>query len=508
MRKLAGSQRSVKIIAVLSLLLSTIVLVSTVPFMFDRAQGQIDDVEDDKGDDDDYNLTELSASYIIFQDGPWTMAKNGTTSKIDFRSLNASETIQAAADAIDGAGGAILIKRGTYIISYPINLHNNTILSGEGGGDRGYNSKTILQANKSIPYMVGATLTQRNYGITIENMRIMCYYNVDRGIYIPYAMYCTIENVFQHGAKIGIELGGPQDGFDSNDVNFIRSCETRGHYDTLYREEGTIGIYLRSNDAYITDCISAFYWTTFKFGGQGSIFFDNNHVNLAGHSGLSVAYGTWYVRISNCDFDNIRGWGLILYHSSYISVSACSFFSIGQQAIKIMGSNDVSVTGSSFNKNGAASNCTYPDISIEENSRFVTISGNTFSRTVGQNGTSHAVWIANTSNNVSVTGNTFSSYLDKAVYVEYPYTDVIIDRNIGYVLHAHGNAKILAGNNSVSVQAGISPYSSIGTVFVAGSSNNTREAWVDGTSEGEFIICVPSSVPEDSDIYWEVWASY
>lgn len=448
-------------------------------------------------------------SYIIFKDGSSFLAKNGSTGAIDFMSHYASEVIQAAADALDGVGGTILIKAGTYNISSPINLHNNTILSGEGGGNRGYDSPTILAANESLDYVVGATLTQRNYGITVENMRIVGYYtSVARGIYIPYAMYCTIKDVFEHGARIGIELGGPTNGFESNDVNFIISCETRGDVLSLYHEPDTVGIYLRSNDAYISDCISGYYYTAYKFGGQGNIFFNENHVNLAGNIGLEVGYGTWYLRITDCEFDTIIGTALMIYQSSHVVVDGCSFFNNQREAIHVMGSSQVTISDSNFNDNGKGINGTYHDIWVDSSSKII-ISGNTFVRSqIANNGTLYAVNIPNNCNNVTVTGNAFTNYVNKPVCVQYPYYDVLIDENQGYVLHAQGTAVMKSGQYYVVVNTGTSPYSFVRYVQVTGSSLETRDLWVDNFAWTTFNIYAPSAVTEDTDIYWEVWGFY
>lgn len=56
--------------------------------------------------------TEQAASYIVWRDGDSYLAKNGTTSRIDFKGTNASDVIQDAANAI-GAGnrsGLIYLK--------------------------------------------------------------------------------------------------------------------------------------------------------------------------------------------------------------------------------------------------------------------------------------------------------------------------------------------------------------------------------------------------------------
>lgn len=55
-----------------------------------------------------------TASYIIYKDGDYTCAKNGTTGRITVRSENASYAIQTAIDSIDT--GIVFITAGTYEI--------------------------------------------------------------------------------------------------------------------------------------------------------------------------------------------------------------------------------------------------------------------------------------------------------------------------------------------------------------------------------------------------------
>lgn len=73
------------------------------------------------------NTSEQTASYIIFEDSGFTMAKNGLTSRIDYMSTNASSVFQYA---IDNTNGIIAVKPGDYEISSTINLDNDTTIEG------------------------------------------------------------------------------------------------------------------------------------------------------------------------------------------------------------------------------------------------------------------------------------------------------------------------------------------------------------------------------------------
>jgi len=88
-------------------------------------------------------------SYIIFKDGDYICAKNGSTGKIDYRDTDAATVIQNAINAImsDQVGGKIFVRRGTYELSSPIVIDElgygyvPIIIEGEG---RAYYLKTGL----------------------------------------------------------------------------------------------------------------------------------------------------------------------------------------------------------------------------------------------------------------------------------------------------------------------------------------------------------------------------
>lgn len=70
------------------------------------------------------------ASYIIYKDGDYSCLKNGTTSRIEARSTNASYVLQYAIDNL--IGGEISVRAGNYEIDYPVNFTHAVTLSGEG----------------------------------------------------------------------------------------------------------------------------------------------------------------------------------------------------------------------------------------------------------------------------------------------------------------------------------------------------------------------------------------
>lgn len=104
-------------------LISIVVIIVMVSSILAITQ---DHVEDSKGQ---VNTTELGASYIIYQDGMFTCAKNGQTSRIDFKSSDASAVIQSAMDA---GPGTIYIKSGKYVIDHPLIPRSDRTIAGPG----------------------------------------------------------------------------------------------------------------------------------------------------------------------------------------------------------------------------------------------------------------------------------------------------------------------------------------------------------------------------------------
>lgn len=89
-------------------------------------------------------ITDLPASYIIFNEDGVVYARNGKTNQIDFSGTDASTVIQSAINSLTN-GGKIFIKRGTYMMTYKtvhdservcISLagKNNIEIVGEGTG--------------------------------------------------------------------------------------------------------------------------------------------------------------------------------------------------------------------------------------------------------------------------------------------------------------------------------------------------------------------------------------
>lgn len=118
------------------------------------------------------NDMEQIASYVIFNDQGFAVAKNSSTGHFDYVSTNATHVIQNAIDTLAPTGGLILIKAGSYIIDSTIEIdHKNGIrICGESTGMPG----NITYTDDNLYH--GTTLHWRNG--TGPLLRIYSSYNI------------------------------------------------------------------------------------------------------------------------------------------------------------------------------------------------------------------------------------------------------------------------------------------------------------------------------------------
>jgi len=124
----------VALIAILLIAMFTVVLYAWVDFDINERLGTL---ETSLNTVTSSNSSIQEYTYSVYIDGDYYCAKNGITGLVDYRSRNASDVIN---NAINNArNGVVLIRKGTYIITAPINIHEHIQLWGEGIG------ATILQ---------------------------------------------------------------------------------------------------------------------------------------------------------------------------------------------------------------------------------------------------------------------------------------------------------------------------------------------------------------------------
>jgi hypothetical protein len=80
--------------------------------------------------------TALSQNLVIMQDGAYYKAFTDFTHELQHESARASETIQAAIDALAGAGGEVILGRGVFRLDEEVRLADNIWLRGSGRGTK------------------------------------------------------------------------------------------------------------------------------------------------------------------------------------------------------------------------------------------------------------------------------------------------------------------------------------------------------------------------------------
>jgi hypothetical protein len=70
----------------------------------------------------------------VFTDGSRYYAKNGSTGMIEYSDVDASNVVQYAVDKLNGVGGVVFIRSGTYAFSKSVRLWSGVHIVGEGHG--------------------------------------------------------------------------------------------------------------------------------------------------------------------------------------------------------------------------------------------------------------------------------------------------------------------------------------------------------------------------------------
>jgi len=150
-------------------------------------------------------------SYIIFQDDLNTTyyAKNGFTGSIDFQSNDAGAVIQEAIDAVranqsfdGGDGGTIILDRGTWWLTVPLNLSQSSI-NFRGSGFRETTIDFLTNGfivNEIIDPWIGQWYSLSNLYIRGHG--------IGTGINMSMTRAYTIENVYVLDFDVGIYMNG------------------------------------------------------------------------------------------------------------------------------------------------------------------------------------------------------------------------------------------------------------------------------------------------------------
>lgn len=223
-------ENALKIFSVIMVIIVVAAAISMLPEQVDNFVGQESDVSE--------------ASYIIYKDGDYTCAKNGTTGRIDVRNENTSHVLQYAVNQ----GGVVYLSAGNYELSYHVNMTTgNTTLMGAG-------SSTILTCTSSMSDLAALEVGDwfsNSIGMRIQNLVIDGAGYASPGIYLNKVIgadvsgcvikniptrsgislhdvnYCTIENNIINGIGGTTRYGngiaaGSRFSYNGSNYNIIR----------------------------------------------------------------------------------------------------------------------------------------------------------------------------------------------------------------------------------------------------------------------------------------------
>jgi hypothetical protein len=150
--------------------------------------------------------------YIVFQDGTFVKAKNGKTGNIDLGSFNASYVLQKAIDQ----GNTVYIKRGEYVLTSDLVLHNKKNMEVLGEGPR-------INFNGSKLIIKGDYYTQSQHNL-LSGLEL-----INGTVRIENSFKTTITNMVFRDCTIAIELANTDtwsEGTEISDSYFINSLES------------------------------------------------------------------------------------------------------------------------------------------------------------------------------------------------------------------------------------------------------------------------------------------
>jgi len=115
-------------------------------------------------------LAQAPASFIIYKEAEYYIARDGRTGEIKFKGKDASAVIQSAIDALPAEGGRISLKEGIYVLNTKITIpRNDVILEGSG-------YSTVLRDNVVDDHLIavrgptGAQLKE----VWVKDLKIEC----------------------------------------------------------------------------------------------------------------------------------------------------------------------------------------------------------------------------------------------------------------------------------------------------------------------------------------------
>ena len=274
-----------------------------------------------------------TASYIIYQDGDYTCAKNGTTGRIDIRSESESETLQYA---IDNAqyNGTVFIAGGMYVFDSTVYVNNTANILGAGVGStfNYYENVTTLYYDGTGDFIVfNHDLVAGNSVFNIGNCKIIGNALADRGLNLTGVVHSTISDVeIKNFGSDGIYVEGGADAI-------FTQC--------VLHDNGGYG--LNFIDGYLAE------WGEYGFTITGCIFHGNTAGNLVLGSGSVLVLGNTFENSAGINSDHIlldeeTNGGAVIINSNIFANSGADY---NNYAINIRDYGTVIISSNIINVN-------------------------------------------------------------------------------------------------------------------------------------------------------------
>ena len=412
------------------------------------------------------------ASYVIWKDGGTYYAKNGFTGEVEYAGTNASEIFQSSIDATCCKGGGLIFaKAGNYLLKTPILMQSYVALEGEGWGEQ--SAATILTLEDGVNDDVIKTSQQKNYHITIKNLRIDA--NKDgqtsgTGIHFYATDRPIIENVMIRYAKDkGVHVEGY--GSEVSIQPLIRSIYIYG-----CDEEG---LFIAATDSHVSDV---------DVGGCNlsalRIYWAHNSLIT-----LSSFWGSKY--------------GVYLDQSNQCSLTSCRIDYNVNDGIYVSSSFDCIIDGNEVYHNSQAGSGTCDGIYLVGNGNQKTehniISNNYVGEEKGSSTTYHRYAINEDGSYCDynlIVGNdlTHCTYGEK---MRVTGTHTVVEHNMGFLTKNCGNVTI-SSSTSVTVNHGLAGTPT--TIIVTPQSDIDGDFWI--SDVGSSTLQINVDISQTVSFYW------
>lgn len=474
------------------------------------------------------------ASYIIYKDGDYTCAKNGTTGRIDYRGQNSTSVIQSTIDNAQN-GSYIYLTIGEYEIEEALVIKENLTITGS--------ISSIIKKSDSFngtfgilikPYgkMDGITFDGNKNGTTsqngiqlrgnsiltnciLKNLRaygVECYYGSNMRV---------TNNIIEDSTQYGIAVTGSlgfnywNSGVIINN-NIIKNCDQVG-IKLRFIEDCTIS----QNTILVPSSVSAVGIALYH--GDGT-----THQNVISNNAIRCqrisGYQSGIISSKDTSASNDSSYG------DLISSNTVSGMYYGIQ----VESDDVSVIGNSISGSAYAgifvrygdnihisNNYLFEDRIYLYSTNSTLVSGNYVTSTsygIKLINTFNCTILTNKINNVSVANYAIdigsgcnSTYVisndlqdNTGGYYHNLGTNSTFSANFPGLSENYGSATILAGHDDAFVYhfMAMTPL----YIIVTGTTNTTSSLYVTGIDADSFRIYAEAPVLVDTIVYWYAWA--